>query len=285
MSALRNRLGEFEPGPMAPPMVPVPPRPVDRSAPSLASYIAERHKHLDTPARREQTVTRQRNEWAQLLERQRKERADVLGGSWRGRGDLLNAARSLMATQQAQEKAEVRDRHRVERSALTREQGVFPSYEEWLMARNPDAADKWRHRERRPATIEGPTFRIPVPHDIRAVRAVIDGWKVNYYMVGTRPAPSFTDRGKTIDIHDSRSRESVHAALQLSAQKWGTISVRGDEQFKRTCVASRSGGAWLSMALTALHCAWPTPKRTVRVSVGRAANAERAATRSSASRR
>lgn len=55
-------------------------------------------------------------------------------------------------------------------------------------------------------------------------------------MAGSRHAPSFTDRGKTVDIHESRSRESVHAALQLSAHKWGTISVRGDEAFKRTCV-------------------------------------------------
>jgi hypothetical protein len=46
-----------------------------------------------------------------------------------------------------------------------------------------------------------------------------------------------TDRGQTIDIHDSGRRETVLAALQLSAQKWGTITVRGDEQFKRTCVA------------------------------------------------
>jgi len=54
-------------------------------------------------------------------------------------------------------------------------------------------------------------------------------------MPGSRDTPAFTDRGKTIDIHDSRSRESTLAALQLSAQKWGTISVHGDEQFKRMC--------------------------------------------------
>ena len=47
---------------------------------------------------------------------------------------------------------------------------------------------------------------------------------------------SFTDHGKTIDIYDSRNRESVLAALQLSAQKWGTISVHGNREFMRTCV-------------------------------------------------
>jgi hypothetical protein len=35
----------------------------------------------------------------------------------------------------------------------------------------------------------------------------------------------FTDHGRTFDIYDSRAHESVLAALQLSAQKWGTSSV------------------------------------------------------------
>ena len=92
-------------------------------------------------------------------------------------------------------------------------------------------------RERRPATLEGLRFDPPTPRDIRAFSAVVDGGKVHYCLAGSRSAPAFTDRGKTIDIHDSRQRESVLAALQLSAQKWGAFTVRGDEQFKRTCVA------------------------------------------------
>jgi hypothetical protein len=39
-----------------------------------------------------------------------------------------------------------------------------------------------------------------------------------------------------IDIRDSNRRESVLAALQLSAQKWGTFTVHGNEQFRRLCV-------------------------------------------------
>jgi hypothetical protein len=39
-----------------------------------------------------------------------------------------------------------------------------------------------------------------------------------------------------IDIRDSHRRETVLAALQLSAQKWGTIIVHGDAQFRRVCV-------------------------------------------------
>ena len=88
-----------------------------------------------------------------------------------------------------------------------------------------------------PATLEGPRFDPPAPRDIRAFSAIINGGRVHYHLIGSRDAPAFTDRGRTIDIHDSGRRDSVLAALQLSAQKWGSITVRGDEQFKRTCVA------------------------------------------------
>ncbi|HXS23314.1 MAG TPA: LPD7 domain-containing protein, partial [Gemmatimonadales bacterium] len=66
--------------------------------------------------------------------------------------------------------------------------------------------------------------------------AVLDRDRVHYHLPGSRRAPVFTDRGKTIDIHDGRNREAVLAALQLSAQKWGEFWIRGDAQFKRTCV-------------------------------------------------
>ena len=66
-------------------------------------------------------------------------------------------------------------------------------------------------------------------------RAIVAGRNVQYHQAGER-APAFTDRGNTVDIHDTRRRENVLAALQLSAQKWGTMTVTGNEQFLRTCV-------------------------------------------------
>ncbi len=65
---------------------------------------------------------------------------------------------------------------------------------------------------------------------------MIDGGRVQYHLTGSRGGPAFTDRGQTIDIHDGGRRESVLAALQLSAQKWGTFTVRGNERFQRVCV-------------------------------------------------
>jgi hypothetical protein len=237
MAALQKRLGEYIPGPtVAPPSAR--PRPLEPASPLVQRYAEERRKHhQERAAGRAQNIDRQREESRRAAERHRQERADIFRGSWKGKGALLNALRSTLAARQAAEKAALWDRHKLERAALRKDKGRFPSCEEWLSRSKGDYAQEWRHRERRPATIEGPTFDSPAPRDIRAFSAVIDGGRVHYRLTGSRGAPAFTDRGQTIDIHDSRRRESVLAALKLSAQKWDSITVRGDEQFKRTCVA------------------------------------------------
>ncbi len=236
MAALRDRLGDFETALAPPARASIPARAVDESAPTLRVYLDERREHYrERESRRARATREQRGEWRDLADRHRKERADIFRGSWRGKGDLLNATRSVLAARQAQEKAAVRERQQLERAALRREQGRFPSYEDWLARRDRDQADRWRYRDRRPATIEGATFEQPAARDIRAFTAVLDGRKVHYHLAGSRRT-AFTDHGKTIDIHASRNRESVLAALQLSAQKWGTISVHGNREFMRICV-------------------------------------------------
>lgn len=239
MSALQKRLGEFEPT-----LTPLPRRPLEQAAarplvpaaPSLASYLEQRQRFWEERAKPAAHVGRQRTEWRHLLDRQREERTHILRGSWKGKGDALNTLRSLIATQQAQEKADLRDRHKRERAAMARDRGRFPSYEDWLARSDRLAADEWRHRPRRPVTIEGSRFDQPTPRDIRAVTAILDGSKVHYHLAKSGRSPAFTDRGKTIDIHQGRNREAVLAALQLSAQKWGEFWIRGDAQFKRICV-------------------------------------------------
>jgi hypothetical protein len=171
-----------------------------------------------------------------MAARHRRERADIFRGSWKRRGAFLNATRSRLAARQAQEKAEQRDRQQLERGDLNRDRGRFPSYEEWLHQRDHQLAQGWRHRERRPPGIEGPTFEGPAPQDIRAFAALVQGRHVHYLRVGERGPPAFTDRGKEIEIYDSNRRESVLAALQLSAQKWGTFTIRGNDRFQRICV-------------------------------------------------
>jgi relaxase-like protein/conjugative element/phage-associated large polyvalent protein/DNA relaxase TraI-like protein/DNA primase RepB-like protein len=239
MSALQKRLGDFEPAMdatrgMRPARAPeaIMPR-----AHGWQQYIQARSRHYEErAANREQNAEQQRDDRGRMADRHREERTEIFRGSWKGRGDLLNAARSVLAARQAQEKAEQRDRQRLERGELYRDRGRFPSYEEWLRQRDHELAQEWRHRERRPAGIEGPRFERPTPQDIRAFDAHVQGWHVHYRRVGERGSPAFTDRGREIDIYDSTRRESVLAALQLSAQKWGTFTVRGNERFQRMSV-------------------------------------------------
>jgi hypothetical protein len=239
MAALEKRFGELtlnlEPKvPEAPVRTP---EPVERDSARWGTYAEERTRHYEErAASRERLRDIQRDEWRRMADRQRRERDDIFKGSWSGRGDLLNATRSQLAARQAQEKAELRDQQKLERVRLLREQERFPGFKDWLAQRSPDLAQQWRYRERQPPTLEGPTFERPVPHDIRAFEAVADGGIVQYRLAGDRGSPAFTDRGKVIDIRDCHRRETVLAALQLSSQKWGTIIVHGDAQFRRVCV-------------------------------------------------
>ena len=239
MSALQKRLGEFEPARDAERVMTRTraPEPIMPSAPGWAQYSEARRQHyLERSSGRVRQTEQQRGDRERMAARHRQERADIFRGSWRGRGSLLNATRSLLAARQAQEKAEQRDRQKLERGELHKDRGRFPSYEEWLHQRDHELAQGWRHRERQPPSIEGPAFMRPTPQDIRAFAALVEGWHVHYRRVGERGSPAFTDRGKEIDIYDSNRRESVLAALQLSAQKWGTFTVRGNERFQRMCV-------------------------------------------------
>jgi hypothetical protein len=238
MAALQRRLGEFTPGPVPPKERPREraPEPIEPAFPSWNRYAEERARHREDQAGRwQRLVEHHREQWTHLSERHHQERAKMMRGSWRGRGALLSAARSVLAAQQAQETAGLRDRQRLERAALRREQGRFPGFREWLSRESPELAQHWRHRERRPPVIEGPAFEDPAPADIRALAPIVDGAMVHYRMNGRR-VPAFTDRGKLIVIHDADRRETVLAALQLSAQKWGTFTVRGNDQFRRLCV-------------------------------------------------
>jgi hypothetical protein len=212
-------------------------QPVDRVTSHWPTYAQERARHHEErTASREGLWDRHRDEWRRVAARHRHERADVFKGSWRGRGDLLNALRSQLAAQQAREKADLRDQQKLERARLQQEQTRFPVFKEWLAQKNPELAQQWRYRERRPAMLEGATFVQPAPQDIRAFEAVVDDGIVHYRLAGKRGSPAFTDRGKVIEIGDSQRREAVLAALQLSAQKWGTFTIYGDERFQRLCI-------------------------------------------------
>jgi hypothetical protein len=214
MPALEKRLGEFEPAASLQVKTPVRLRPVERVSEPVDSYLQARKKHFeDRSVARERTAEKQRTETRQLDESHTLERAEILAGRWKGRGDLLNALRSTLAAQQAQQKAELRQRHQLERAALRRELGRFPSYDGWLKETSPVLQDAWRHRDRRRASIEPSTFQQPTARNIGAREVVLDGARVHHPHTGST-STKFTSSGfPTEEKQESLTRrpESMHA--------------------------------------------------------------------------
>lgn len=209
---------------------------------SWRGYITARKAHYAAKDRewKAQRAQHERERKA-LGENQRGERERLLQGhDWRGRGEVLNAMRSVLAAQQAGEKAELKDRQQREREGLRGRFPRFLDYEEWLRQEHgARQAERWRYREGgEDNRIEGPRFVQPEPRDIRSFVGEAHGGQVHYRRSeGAEDGRvAFVDKGRRISIFDAEDRDSVLAALQLSAQKWGEFEVRGSEGFKRLCV-------------------------------------------------
>ena len=52
---------------------------------------------------------------------------------------------------------------------------------------------------------------------------------------GPHQPVSFVDQGKRINVHEWRDEDVTLAALQLASQKWGHITVNGNDEYKAMC--------------------------------------------------
>jgi hypothetical protein len=227
--------------------------PVKESLPGWTEYIAGRKAHYaarDVATRAQKA--RQEAERMALAASQKAQRAELLGGSWKGKGQTLNALRSMAAAAQAVEKISLRERQESEREQLGREYPPYPDLEQWQRQQKcPELADAWRHRNSEPMRIEGDhgdragrggLAEPAQPRDLRAYIAEIHGEHVHYTRKdqdggGRGGDVSFVDKGDEIDIYDWRNRDSVLAALQLSAQKWDSLRVIGNDDYKAMCAS------------------------------------------------
>ena len=238
---LQKRLGPYEPPSTPLNIVERKPEPIQAGQSGWETYSTGRKAHY--AAKNPATLDlRKRHEAArkQLAAQQKTKREAILKGSWKGRGDLLNAMRSVLAAEQAAEKAGMKERHQQERQQLREQYRPFPDFEHWLrQQQQPELADAWRYRAGEPQRINGDTTEPPTPRDIRAYIPKIHGQQVHYLRKDeTRQGgvASFVDKGSEIDIHDWRNKDCVLAALQLSAQKWGSFRVNGNDDYKGLCV-------------------------------------------------
>ncbi len=215
--------------------------PLKPSQPGWLEYTAGRKAEREARARRSDDLkTKHATEREALADRQKAERADALGGTWKNRGQQLNAMRSVLAAKHAAEKLEQREQHKAERQAFSEQYRPFPSYEDFLIRRGePELADRWRYKdnpEQQPCRIHGKKEKLSYPRDIRDYEHHIVGRDVAYRLRGTS-GEAFIDRGKKIDVLDSKNPAAVTAALQLAAQKFGgKVELTGTDEYKRLCV-------------------------------------------------
>lgn len=220
------------------------PEPVVGEAPHWTEYVKVRREYFERRKEQKSALeTKQQQERTALRENQKAERRDAFERrNWRGKGNLLNTLRSVMAADHASQCAGLKTRHQDERKKLNARLGRFPEYENWLRQEYSDqVADQWRYlqseSEPKFAVLIGTTDETPKPRDIRSFISEADErtGRVTYRrLYGTKIG--FVDRGKIIDVRDWKDEDTLLAAMQLAAQKWGTIQVYGSEEYKARCV-------------------------------------------------
>jgi hypothetical protein len=244
---MEERMGEFQPDSRGN-SIPLQPRTAEPLRPDMPASWAEYRKTLgDSRKQKDAALVQQRMNHRVAREMQfaefRKERSALYhGGKWSG--NALNVARSLLAADHAKRKAEMMERQKRERDSLRMRFGRRKTFEQFLVEQGePQLAEQWRYRDTEtPGTaILGDGDEIPRKRDIRDFTAQVRQFahtrltEIHYSSRSDPSHVSFTDRGKRIEVWQAQDEAAVLAALQLGAQKWGTLTITGPDEFKQLC--------------------------------------------------
>jgi hypothetical protein len=141
-------------------------------------------------------------------------------------------------------RAELMERQKRERDSLRMRFGRRKTFEQFLVEQGEtQLAEQWRYRDTEtPGTaILGDGDEIPRKRDIRDFTAQVRQSahsqlaEIHYSSRSDPSHVSFTDRGKRIEVWQAQDEAAVLAALQLGAQKWGTLTITGPDEFKQLC--------------------------------------------------
>jgi hypothetical protein len=234
LKRMEKRLGPFEPAGPEAVVRKVEPEPLDRSE-EWGEYRVARRQY-EAARRKEAEALRRRlsDEWQGAKDRQRERRQKLMNQDWQGVGLLRSAVASVLAAEQACERAALKDRHADARAALRRQLPPFPGIEDWLQqSTTPELAGLWRHRHNRAPMLFGDRDDPPAAR-VRDIRDFIaePGERCVAYRRPDADAPSFIDYGRRIELQDVPGDDAVLAALQLAAAKWGRVHVSGPADFQ-----------------------------------------------------
>lgn len=161
----------------------------------------------------------------------------------------VNALRSVLAAQQAAERITLKERQRDERDLFYRENPTCQSYKEWLMSQGlVSEAQQWRYKrelnQEQLMTVPDENIEIlskgnlmpSEARDIRDYTARISANRKQVLFINKRNNEvAFIDNGRSLNILKNDDSDLL-AALQLASQKWGSVELRGTEEYKRKCV-------------------------------------------------
>jgi hypothetical protein len=244
---MEERLGEFQPDSRNNTM-PLQLRTAEPLRPDMPANWAEYRKTLgDSRKQKDAAQVQQRMDHRAAREFQsaefRKERSALYQGcNWSG--NALNVARSRLAADHAKRRAEMMEQQKRERDSLRMRFGRRMTFEQFLVEQGEaHLAEQWRYRDSEtPGTaILGDGDEIPRRRDIRDFTAQVRQSahtrlaEIHYSSCSDPSRVSFTDRGKRIDVWQAQDEAAVLAALQLGAQKWGTLTITGPDEFKQLC--------------------------------------------------
>ena len=228
------------------------PQPLDQRTPQWEYYANNRKIYFSRVKHATQELNDEQNRiWTSLLHEQAAQRKQCLKGNWSHIGLAREAMRSVIAADHASNKLALKEKFKDEAVDLKRrmepawDDPYHLDYELWLRAKNSDAnADKWRYHTH-PACGFTPADRSDMDSDefkdsvdIRAFKSEIVGGLAYYYKANDElmKMPSFIDKGRCIEVCDPNSDESILAAMQLAAQKYGKFVAIGGDDFKNRCV-------------------------------------------------
>jgi hypothetical protein len=209
------------------------PQPLKENQSGWNEYIAIRdaQRAEKIPA----TIEQQKShgtERAALAAKQKAERDGLFSGNWKGKGEAKNLLKSVIATQQAAEKLELRERHAAERKALQAQYKPLPMYKQWkeqpqIVGLNVrPLIDQHITRDK----------QVTVAQTLRALSHSEDARQHITYQLNNKGV--FRDEGRTIAVLDLQSDAGIAAALATAQQKFGqTLELTGSDAFKRNAVA------------------------------------------------
>lgn len=162
LGTLQKRLGTYEPPIEGIQISQRQPEPLIENIPSgWAEYTQLRtNYHIDKSTDGDRFRERWDEQNRQLAEQQKQQREELLSGRWKGKGAILNAFRSTLATDQKETRRILKQQQDLERQNLQEKYQPFPSFEDWQKLRGrPDLAEQWRYRHGEPS----PNIVVRVP--------------------------------------------------------------------------------------------------------------------------